>query len=59
MKAGADFQSAKPSLARLMCNVCHEETIHSHSACIHCGTRHVAYPVKNIAMLLRTKARLS
>ena len=40
-------------LARLMCRKCREETIHRSMTCIHCKTAHLAYPVKNIAMLMR------
>jgi len=40
-------------LCRLLCIGCGEETIHRSNTCIHCGIGHKAYPVKNIAMLMR------
>jgi hypothetical protein len=40
-------------LSRLWCDDCREETLHRGITCIHCGSQHRAYPVRNIAMLLR------
>lgn len=29
----------KPSLSRLMCSKCQEETMHKWGVCVHCGTK--------------------
>lgn len=30
----------KPSLSRVMCDTCEEETLHRFGRCIHCNTQH-------------------
>lgn len=30
----------KPSLSRIWCDECQEETLHRYDRCIHCRTRH-------------------
>lgn len=30
----------KPSIARVMCSSCNEETIHRFGRCVHCNTTH-------------------
>jgi hypothetical protein len=41
--------NATGGLARLWCEKCAEECIHRGSTCIHCGSSHRFYPVRDLA----------
>lgn len=45
-------------ISRLYCKKCGGETLHRCSTCNHCGTVHVAYPVRTLTSFLRNSINL-